>query len=409
MNQSVSNKDIFGKLCFIFFVSIWGFGLLPTKTALLILPIAGWCYFRLWGKRDIFRKYIVLFLLFLFVSTFSCWFYRKQPVTETMMTTEFINYSLIVSYFIYAVLKPSVKAIEKAILLFYIFFIIVYALLYMTYPMKIVPILAGEYTHRFRIVGQAINSLGFLLCLNNWMVTKKWKYMLLLFPGMLVFFILSFRMMMAGIIAVSILMYIKILKVNTKSITNVLALTILLAISLLSIPFVNTSIDRMLEVNKTENYYDDDYIRWLQFEYFTTDFFKSDTEWLTGAGQPGTSSQYGKEMTVDILNQKSAIETGWVDWGLLGLSWIIGPITVIILILIMLKSIYISWRSGNNYIYISCWFLFLLLISINNAEAHRQGTFGIYSVVIYLVARLDNPIKNKHTSTLQDSEINYQN
>lgn len=389
-------RNTYDLSCLTFFVSLWGFGLLPNMTGWILVPIAVLSLILTNRKNDFLGKYILLFILFLFVSTISCWYVRNQPIFETVKTITFLNCALFLTYYIYSAIKPSIKTLERMFLLFYWFFLFIYLITYLVYPTHIVPILAGEYTHRFRIIGQAINSLSFLMYLNKWMTARRNVYLLYLIPSILVFFVLAFRLMIIGVIISALIMYLKVMKFRLYSFLMVTFVSLVVGGGLTFTSIGQTSIDRMMNAQEEETFDNSNYIRMLELDYFLNDFHKNNLEKITGAGLPGTKSDYGKSMQIDAIVENNAETTGWVDWGLLGLSWIIGPITVLILLFIMCKCIYISWISDKCYFYIAAWFIFLLLISINNSEAYRQGTFSIYAAVLYLTNQLIRKKKRNH-------------
>ena len=217
------------------------------------------------------------------------------------------------------------------------------------------------------------------------------KYILiLLFGGFLVFFMLAFRLMLAAILLISFLLVAKVVKIRLSSFIRIIISTIIITAMLSYVPFVRSGIDRMVTAqNDAQSYENDDYIRMIELDYYMNHHFISVTERLIGSGHPGKKSNYGKEMKVDADDDLyTHATTKWNDWGLVGLSWIIGPFSVIILIIMMIKCIIISWRADEKYLFVAAWFTFLLLISINNAEAYRQGTFIYYALMFYYVHRL---------------------
>ena len=366
------------------------FGLIPFGVLYLILPFLLFYFIKNVNKRTTFRNGIILFLLFTFVSALSCLYYRHQPLAETLTTTAHVDYYMLLAFFLFLSLSPSKKTIEQLIIVLYIAFMVIYYIQYFIYPTMVVPIIAGEYTHRFRIIGQSINSLGYLYCLNRWLITKDYKFLILLFGGLLVFFMLAFRLMLAAILLISFLLVAKVVKIRLSSFIRIIISTIIITAMLSYVPFVRSGIDRMVTAqNDAQSYENDDYIRLIELDYYMNHHFNSVTERLLGSGHPSRTSYYGKMMKLD---NNDDIDTRaiakWNDWGLLGLSWIIGPFAVIILIIMMIKCIIISWRADKEYLYVAAWFAFLLLISLNNAEAFRQGTFIYYALMFYYVHRL---------------------
>ena len=255
MNNIVKKDDTI-IISSLLFISLWGFGLIPIIVGWLLVPIAIFSAFYAKGKTDYLGKYIISFFVFLFISSISCLFVRHQSLMDTFRTRDFLNYMLFLVYFIYLVLKPSIASVEKSLLYVCILFFIVYFLEYLFYPIKIVPILAGEMTHRFRIIGQAINSLVFLFCLNKLIITNKPKYLFYLIPSAMVFLVLSFRMMIASILIVSFLMYIKVMKQNLNNYLKTGLLVLLLGGILYASPFFEKSLERITTAQLDDQIYE---------------------------------------------------------------------------------------------------------------------------------------------------------
>jgi hypothetical protein len=93
------------------------------------------------------------------------------------------------------------------------------------------------------------------------------------------------------------------------------------------------------------------------------------------------SSNYGKYM-------ESLTELGifFDDWGLLGLSWIIGIIAVLAMIAYSVKSIFIN--VPYNYYYLGIWFIYILAISFTTREFYREGNFIVQAIALYVLEKI---------------------
>ena len=141
--------------------------------------------------------------------------------------------------------------------------------------------------------------------------------------------------------------------------------------------------------NSGQTYENEDYMRIIQLDYFMNVHFENNIERLTGSGIPSHKSLYGDLMHVDTQeNYRDTAYRGWVDWGMLGLSWMIGPFAVLCLLYIYGKGAWIAYKSSEDYIYISAWFVFLLMISFSNIESFRLGGYGFQMAVLYIVHKL---------------------
>ena len=147
---------------------------------------------------------------------------------------------------------------------------------------------------------------------------------------------------------------------------------------MLYIPDVQDKIAGMYARSDAGNTLDnEDYIRVVQFEYFENSFFHDIWERIFGAGIPLGSSVYGK-----FWAPINASGIQFVDWGLIGASWMLGTITVLGMIHYSCKAI--SVKVPSRYMYVCLWFIFLLSSAITNWEFCRNGNF-LQALALYIV------------------------
>ncbi|MFT3993578.1 MAG: hypothetical protein QM660_04675 [Dysgonomonas sp.] len=160
-------------------------------------------------------------------------------------------------------------------------------------------------------------------------------------------------------------------------------------------------IDKMMQRQETDNMGNEDYVRVLQLDYFLHHHFKNIIEFIGGSGVPNPNSGYGKYMysfnEVDEYGVMSGTSiTGWFDWGLIGLSWVMGIPAVLALLIYAIRAIIL--KVDKEYYYIGCWFLFLLIISPVNTEFYREGIFVFHGIALYLVEKAHIIYRNKKVS-----------
>lgn len=402
MQYILNNKNNLLLLIVLLF-SVDFFGLLPQKTALLLLPFCFYYFVVTLNKKLIFRRLIIIYIFFAFVSTISCYYYRGQSIFESISCPSFREYYFLFMYFIFCSFNPKIEIVEKMIIISFFIFLSLYIIQYIVYPTKIIEIIAGGSNKRFRVIGEIINSLTYFICLNRLFVKGGISNFIIIICCIFVIFILGFRVMVGALIFSSALMYIKInglLSIKKNIITLISFCFIFIVV--IQTEIIQNKLDRMLTANEEENFNNNDYIRILQLEYYMDDHFKSNFERLFGSGQPGENSSYGKQFILDG-SLEAHIKGGNQDWGLLGQSWMVGPITIIIFFCMMFKCIKIAWKAGDNYTYISAWYIFLSLISLTNMEAHRMGSIVYHALIFYLVTKLGKLqetqiIENKHNA-----------
>lgn len=387
---NISQKAYLSMLVLLTGTAFYGLRFLPQKFTWLLLPFSVLFFVKKLKSHSLFKWYIILFLLFAAFSAISCYHYRGQSLFLSFKAPQYSEYYLLLTYFIYLGINPSPKIVERVILITFGLFFFLYSIQYIVYPVKIVNIIAGEQTERFRIAGQIVNSLAFFLCLNRWFLHKGIANVIIMLCCLFVFFSLGFRMMLAAAFVSSAILFIKIFGFDIKRMLGVCLLFIVVGAVLSQTPLVQKTVQDMKDRQETDSYDNDDYIRIAQLAYYMEDHFYSETERFFGSGQPHLSSSYGKSMAYDEMSHDAMLKSGYNDWGLLGQSWLIGPVAIILFILMMIKCIRISWASGKEYFYIAAWYIFLLLISLNNMEVHRQGSMAYHSIVFYIVTYLYN-------------------
>lgn len=74
----------------------------------------------------------------------------------------------------------------------------------------------------------------------------------------------------------------------------------------------------------------------------------------------------------------------WNDWGIIGLSWMIGIISVLLLVSIIVRALFIKVEKSK--LYLKYTLILSLLISIaTSAELFRPGNLLIVGIIIYLL------------------------
>lgn len=376
------------------------YGLIHNSTYLL-LPILA--YFTLVSKpHSLFRKPILIFLLLLIISSFTCLFFRKQAILETLRTPYYITFYGILIYFYIQKRQYRSQEIEKVLTILYICFITCFLVQYYYYPHKIFDLLvSNENEHRFRMMGQLINSLGYYFYLSKVLSKGKVSNFILCIAGFIVMILLGFRMMIFSCVLTSLIYICHYKQFKIKSLFKLSILGLILVTIALKIPVIQNSVNTMIERQEQEQSYSNpDYVRYAQLDYFLHQHFYNNLEYFLGSGMPHPNSTYGKKMTLDKDDYTNTFTIGWYDWGLIGLSWIIGIPAILCLLYIIFKCIKYSFSLDKHKWYIAYWYIFLIIISINNTELFRNNGFIFHGVVLYLLEEyLKAKNKNEITKT----------
>lgn len=348
--------------------------------------------FVFFGYRQpsLFKKYIIVFVGGLFLSMISCYYFRKQTFLESFWVYNSL-YGLLFFFFIRS-FSLSVKRMERILVVLFILILVSYIIQYLVYPKLIFIGEDQEYEEdiRIRLVGQGLVSLGYFFSLNKLLIKRK-KVVLyggILICSLLVIFLMGFRTMILGVVVVTAIMCIKVIGFNYK-LLGLSIFLLLISVFVINIPVVSEKLDSMSERQKTDNLGNSEYIRLAQFAYYTQEHFTNLGEYLMGSGLPqrGNPEQrinatyYGKYMDSLV-----GMGLNWVDWGLLSMSWMIGIIPVLVIIVYSIKAFLI--KVDKNYYYLGLWFLYLLMISFTTMEIVRSGNLAVQAFCFVLIERL---------------------
>jgi hypothetical protein len=281
----------------------------------------------------------------------------------------------------------SIPKMENALFVLSLVFCVCYIIQYVYYP---VVIFSGAQTDmlttedlRIRLEGQGLVSLGYFLGLNKYLKNiKNIFYLLLSLVCFGVIFLMGFRTMLVILIIFTFAMIIRIKGVSRELLLYGVVSAGVFIVAL-QLPIFNEKVYSMLERQKTQVFSNENYIRVIQFQYFTQEHFKNIWEYIFGSGMPGAGSAYNQYMD-GLLNRGIT----WVDLGLLSLSWVIGIPAVIAMILYSLKASFL--KVSSEYYYQGIWFIYLVAISFTTMEFFRPGNFVVQALVLYLVEKAHN-------------------
>ena len=134
-------------------------------------------------------------------------------------------------------------------------------------------------------------------------------------------------------------------------------------------------------VEADQTFANDDYVRVVGFKYFLSDHFSSPIEWFLGSGIPYrvTNSEYAQ-----YYKRLESIGLHYYDWGILGISWMTGVLSLIAMIWWPIRAFFC--KVPIQYKYLSCWLIMLLGCGFTSAEFIRPGAFIIQGAVLYLIS-----------------------
>lgn len=342
-------------------------------------------------KEVYYKKPFVWLLISCATNMIWCYICRSQTPLEYITGNEFTNMMCICTLFAVPSFGLSNKNIEKALETVAIVCMGIYLVQYiLQIPITtdLQSIEEGGQELRLRINGQCLFFLMFFKSLGILTNRLSIKYVTILIASFLCIIIIGFRSHMLVLVLASFIFLWKSgkMKLSSKTVFSVIFLSII-AFAVAQTPIVRYKIEQMIERNENSNFQNDDYIRYEAFYYYTEELPKSVGDRILGVGLPNAKSTYGSFIQ-DVVKEQYRLV--WADWGLIGLSWMLGIPAVLCIIWYSLMAFLTPVDRDKSYL---CYFfLFMLFASFLTREIYREGASPIQGIVLYLIAqyRIDN-------------------
>ena len=373
-------------IIFIVLLYINFFGILDVSNTMLLASLLPFIAVGI-NKKNIFNEIFICFIIGLICNFISCYYYNGQDFLSSFKAVP--NYLYILSFYLFFLINPTLRALNKAILYLIIIFDVIYILQFILLQVGMIFLPLDKDTFadigndaRFRMVAGGLVSLGMFYGCNRYVLKKDAISILVFLLSFIVVILMAFRTMIFCSIIISILLIIRLQGFSKKTIM-LFVFSFIAFILLLNVPIISEKMDYMLEKqfgSNAETFSNKDYIRNVTLFYYLKLHFKSVAEYFFGSGMPFINHPYHHEM--DDLNSQGIF---YQDWGLLGLSWMLGVIPVFCMIWYSVKAALI--KVDKSYYYIGAWFIYLIISSITTAEFFREGNFVIQSLCLYIIYR----------------------
>lgn len=361
------------------------FGAFPMSFSITV-PILLFCLYMGWKQPTDYRKIFLLIFVGILASMVSCMINRGQSIIDSIKAMP--NYFGLLFYFFLKWRKFKLTTVQSALVWLIIVFDILYIAQYylIDYGINFLNIddwMLSDSTegNRLRVMSSGLYSLGMFYGIVQWYITHKNKYLALFIVGAFVMLLTGYRQFLVSTLVALLFMIYKLDKrVKLKHIGFVAAIVVV-GYVLYQIPVVQGKIAGMIERNDTGASLDNkDYIRVIQWEFFNHEYFKNGWEHFFGSGLPlpGAKSGFGKYFQT-LTDQGLQ----YVDWGIIGASWMLGVLTFVGYVWMSLAAI--LKRVPSVYLYISLWYIFLLSSSITNWEFFRDGNFLVHAMALYII------------------------
>jgi len=364
------------------------FGIRCVSYAIHLVFIANFIN-KVWMKREVPLYFSLPFSLILIgfaCSIVSSVVYEDSSVWKLFSGGRFLL-SVFYLFFI-ELFQPDRKDVEQALVILSIMMCSFYIIQFvcMMFGVSLLPTKIDledvETTDiRMRMRGSALSAFAYF-----YGFCKLWNKegrtgvnIALVVLGATVILLMSFRTMIAALAIVTVYLAIRNSDETSPLLNKVLigVIPLLLAATL---PVVQDKFDYMIEkqMSGSATFLNKDYVRWQNLAFHYNGFFHDNVEYFFGSG---IAAKNGTLYAAKLAFANSS-HYMWVDWGLLGLSWMVGIITVIGILLYVWRVLKINYDRTDSYVF--AFFLYLILVSITTNEFARSGNFVVQALVLYL-------------------------
>lgn len=349
--------------------------------------------FLCFAKKSIFpyKKYIYWYLFFLLLSCVYSQIYNGQFVLKTIGFSS--SYLGILFTFFLLHQKLSSKQLLDCLLFLSLLYCIGYIIQWVVYPFPIFEVANNEGKsldyYRIRISGSLCAYVLYFYGLNRFIQLKKLKYIVYSILSFIPIVIMGFRTLTVFSLVFSVV----IIGFVKRSIFKSIGFLFVMGIFALGVSQVDIVQDKVLEMQdrqESDQTFDNpDYIRWIEYNYFTEKFFVKPGEQFFGGGVPAGTTSYAKAIETAESNALY-----WVDLGMIGLTWIIGIPAVVLLIVIYLRC---AKRCKSPDIQFVRFTLLLLVVGslVTTMELFRYGNILLVSFLLCYEYKYNQEMKLK--------------
>lgn len=333
--------------------------------------------------KNTYSTYVLLYAFFVLLSCLYSWRYNGQGIIKLIGHS--YDYIAVIFIFVIEKYKLTSKEVITVLEKCAIFFCICYILQWLIYPEILFSGAEDENAitvnqFRLRMPGSILCYFLLIYAINNYILTKQIKnvgYAIIAFFPILM---QGFRSLLALTILASILIIPFVLRSFKKSLIYFFLGFIVLLASI-GTSLVQSKIEEMNErQERNESFDNDDYIRFLSFNYYYNQQFIKPYETIIGGGIPADDkSSYFKQISYAADN----FGFYWIDLGVVGLSMIIGVPAVLMLIVMYILCM---WRCKEPQIQFVRFTLFIVLLGsiFTSMELYRKGNLLLLSYFLYL-------------------------
>ena len=373
-------NKLFYILAFLFCFMFMGVVELPGTTMGIAMFLLGVVKYK---KKMPFNGILCSLAICFVLNFISCKVFRGQSVMDTFRASNSFL-SLALFWFFYS-WEVDLRKWEKMLWWLCLTFGVCYIIQYIAYPTVIFggQIRTGSNEARMAIIGQGLASFSFLFGLNKYVVNQDKKYIVIMLTGLFAVFGCGYRSMLLALVISSLILLMR-LGISFKRLLSLGVLAAVVYLFVSNVDFVQDQINNM--TNRNENLKDSGWendIRYINLMYHYTYYFKSIIEMFFGSGMPFPTSEYG------MYENNIMIETYhfyYSDWGLVGLSWMIGIPAVLVMIYYSLKMF--LTKVPTEYLYLGIYFFDIVISSITTHEFYIHSNYVVQAILFCVFAKV---------------------
>lgn len=393
-----SNRYKFILFLFLLLVQFWGLTIINSHAFYyFFVPILLFFFCKKYNSVYLYKKELLLFLAFIICSCIYSAIYNGQNLVKTFVAS--LDFFGIISLFILVYYKVPLKECKKLLVTISLLFCVCYIIQWIIYPTVLFSgatdetNISGSY-FRMRMQGSICAYILYFYGLNELLLTKKIKNIIYMIVGGIPIIVMGFRSLTALTLICSMMLFLFLSAKSKKTILWLIPLGGFLYFST-TLPVVSNKIDEMMErQDSDQTFANEDYIRYIEFDYFNKEIFTKPGEKIFGGGAP----VYDGNHYAKILETAYQVYGWyWVDLGLIGLSFIIGIPAVLIFSWLIFKCIRFCKNPEYQFLRFTLVTVFLGSI-ITSKEIYRTGNMIIIGIILYItyLSNLKNNQQNEN-------------
>lgn len=326
-----------------------------------ILPILAIYIFREFKGTSFIKSYFRKLTILISFSIIMSWLVWEQPITLGYRSTA----PILSIIFIFLLYKNQYS--ESELRQFIEIQFIIYSLLFLYALYKAPEVVFGldnekelsdsRGIFRITIANSGFLILAFFMFLNNWVVEKSKKYIILAIFAFILIIMTTVRQVILWSFIVSIFYLFRKWKYMWG----------ILAISIITINFTTVKINEdsvigslieLTENQVNDNQQGDTYIRFLEYKYYFTNYSDNLLAFIFGNGQAHSESAFGKyEEKLNNYYGFYQSDVGYarffVQWGILGL-----------ILVILLLHYPLKYKMPENLIFLKLYVIYQIFANI---------------------------------------------